>query len=77
MLVALNLLTVSLTTKVEKTKLTDQRSLIEGGWHSTEVAFALPTQPTRVRVSVFPKFFPRYYSWKNSFDVAELIDGPA
>ena len=31
----------------------------EGGWHSTEEAFALPTQPTRVRVSVFPKIFPR------------------
>ena len=28
-----------------------------GGWHSTEVAFALPTQLARVQVSVFPKFF--------------------
>ena len=50
------------------------------GWHSTKEALGLPTPPTRVRVSVFPKFFSEItwnYSWKNSFDVAELIDDPA
>jgi len=26
---------------------------------NTEVAFILPSQPARVRVSVFPKVFPR------------------
>ena len=29
----------------------------KGGWHSTAVAFALPTQPARVRFPAFPNFF--------------------
>ena len=29
-----------------------------GGWHSKEVAFALHTQPARVQLSAFPRFFP-------------------
>ena len=41
-----------------------------GGRHSTEVASALLTQPTRVRIPAFPKFFRRIIS--SSFDVAEV-----
>ena len=32
------------------------RKATMGGWHSTEVAFALLTQPSRVRISALPKF---------------------
>ena len=40
---------------------------LQGGRHSTSVAFALLTQPARVRFSAFPKFFSENY-----FDVAEV-----
>ena len=36
---------------------TSQRKTTMGGRHSTEVAPALLTQPTRIRFPAFPKFF--------------------
>ena len=48
-----------------------------GGRHSTEHAFALPTQPSRVRFLAFPNFFiwslsRNSFNWKQKFDVAEI-----
>ena len=44
-----------------------------GGWHSTEVAFALLTQQPQVRFSAFPRIFLTIFSDKLFIlDVAEI-----
>ena len=42
-----------------------------GGWHSTEVAFALHTRPSQVRFLAFPNFFRDNFS-REIVDVAKV-----